>query len=246
MAEKEKYKVQGTKIPPEMDEVLNKICDVMQVDVYHLLQWFIYTVIRASSPQHELTSEIQKLMTMMETDAGWQKAFNLCNPDHLKVSQCILILEQQNHKGFGAVMINKPWMGDATQTECVDDILERVTEVTMQGIYRRLRSIGSQMDCQHLSDILLSMIDAQTVLELDEQNRREMQGPGDYTDRGRQYAYGKKTKSMHHRTPDSLANQQQTIRFDDSDRDTADSEAIGEIRQTEEPPEGIRPFDVEY
>ena len=31
-------------------------------------------------------------------------------------------------------MIDKPWMGQSTQTECVDDILERVTEVTMHGI----------------------------------------------------------------------------------------------------------------
>ena len=54
----EKFDVLGTKISPEMSEVLNTICDAMQVDVYHLLQWFVYTLIRASSPQHELTPEI--------------------------------------------------------------------------------------------------------------------------------------------------------------------------------------------
>ncbi len=251
--EKEKYNVLGTKVSPEMAEVLNKICDVMHVDVYHLLQWFVYTVVRASSPQHETSPEIQKLMTLMETDAGWQNAFNLCNPDGLRIAQCILVLEQEGHKGFGAVMIDKPFMGETAQTECVDDILERVISVTMPGINRRLHNMAKLMQCEHLSDLLLSMIDAQMIIELDKQDKEEMQGPSDYSDRGKRYAYGKKTKSKHHRTPDSVANQQQHIRFDDQDRELANDEAFsgeyrqndeafgGEYRQNDEPPK-TNPF----
>ncbi len=103
----------GTKISHDMAEVLNACCDALQVDVYHLLQWFAYTVIRAAAPHHEMSSDIQKIMTMLESDAGWQNSFNLANPDKLKVAQVILILEQENHKGFGAVMVDKPWMGKA-------------------------------------------------------------------------------------------------------------------------------------
>ena len=237
----EKFDVLGTKISPEMSEVLNTICDAMQVDVYHLLQWFVYTLIRASSPQHELTPEIRKLMTMLEADTGWQNAFNLVNPKGLRVAQLIMILEQDDRKGFGAVMIDKPFMGEATQTECVDDILERVCEVTMKGIYRRLRMLGADMDCKHLSDVLLTMIDAQDVQNTEESNRYEMQGPADYADNGRRYAYGKKTKSKHHRTPDSLANsKQRTIRFTEEDNDTAREET------NDNQHEGIRPFGVEW
>ena len=216
----EKFDVLGTKISPEMSEVLNTICDAMQVDVYHLLQWFVYTLIRASSPQHELTPEIRKLMTMLEADTGWQNAFNLVNPKGLRVAQLIMILEQDDRKGFGAVMIDKPFM---------------------KGIYRRLRMLGADMDCDHLSDVLLTMIDAQDVLNTEESNRYEMQGPADYADNGRRYAYGKKTKSKHHRTPDSLANsKQRTIRFTEEDKDTAREET------NDNPPEGIRPFGVEW
>lgn len=235
----DKYDVIGTKISPAMSEVLNTICDAMQVDIYHLLQWFVYTIVRASSPQHELSPEIRKLMTMLEADTGWQNAFNLANPNGLKIAQVILILEQEDRKGFGAVMVNKPFFGDATQTECVDDILERVTEVTMKGIYRRLRMLGEEMDCQHLSDVLLTMIDAQDILNTEESNRHEMQGPADYADNGRRYAYGKKTKSKHHRTPDSLANsKQQKIRFTEADKETANEEA-------DNTPD-FRPFDQEW
>ena len=222
--ETKRFEGLGTKIDPAMYEVLNACCDALGVDVYHLLQWFAYTIIRASAPMHELDPRIQKLLAMLESDAGWQHAFNIANPNGLKVAQAILILEQEGRKGFGAVMIDKPWMGEARQTECVDTILERVTEVTMRGIYRRIRLIGAKMDCQNLSDVLLTMIDAQTALDLDEGFRAELPGMGDHADNGKKVAFGKKSKAKQHRTPDSVATDQR-IKFDDYDREVSDYEA---------------------
>lgn len=221
---KEKYEGMGTKVSPAMAVVINAICDTLGVDVYHLLQQFLYTLVRAASSQHELSPEIQKIMTLMESDAGWQNAFNLCNPDGLKVAQCILILEQQDKRGFGAVMIDSPWMGKSMQTECVDDILERVTEVTMHGIYKRLRRLGARMDCQHLSDILLTMIDAQTILELEHEDQEAMTPPANIAENGRAYGYGKKTKGKQRRTIDGEANRQQRIHFGQEDIEAADME----------------------
>ena len=111
----------------------------------------------------------------------------------------------------------------------------------MKGIYRRLRMLGADMDCEHLSDVLLTMIEEQDIRNTEESNRYEMQGPADFADNGKQYAYGKKTKSKHHRTPDSLANsKQRTIRFTEEDKDVAREET------NDNPPEGIRPFGVEW
>lgn len=236
----EKYEGMGTKVSPSMAVVINAICDSLGVDVYHLLQQFLYTMVRAASKHHELSPEIQKIMTLMESDAGWQNAFNLCNPDGLKVAQCILILEQEGKKGFGAVMIDRPWMDMSTQTECVDDILERVCEVCMQGIYRRLRLMGAKMDCSNLSETLLTMIDKQTIIEIDEENSIEMRGPDNIADNGKAYAYGKKTKAKHHRTVDSEAARQQRIVFNDDDRHQADHEANGTDSGY-----GFRPFTCE-
>ena len=221
--ESKRFEGLGTKIDPAMFEVLNACCDALGVDVYHLLQWFAYTIIRASAPLHELDPRIQKLLAMLESDAGWQQAFNIANPNGLKVAQAILILEQEGRKGFGAVMVDKPFMSEARQTECVDTILERVTEVTMRGIYRRLRLMGAKMECQNLSDVLLTMIDAQTILDLDECFRAELPGMGDHADNGRQVAYGKKSKAKQHRTPDSYACDQR-IHFDDYDHEVSDYE----------------------
>ena len=200
----ERFEQLGTKIDPAMAEVLNACCDAMGVDVYHLLQWFAYVVVKASSDLHALDPRIQKLMTMLDRDAGWQNAFNLCNPDRLKIAQVVLILEQDNHKGFGAVMVDKPFFNEARQTECVDDILERVCEVTMHGIYKQLRLMGADLKCNNLSDILLTMLDMQDFINLSDANAAEGPQIGDIAPNGRAVAYGKRTKRKKHYTPDTM------------------------------------------
>lgn len=231
---KDNYVLLQTKISPQQAELLDAICNVLGVNTYQIFQMFFYTLCKASAPIHELSPIIRKIMTMLETDAAWSEAFNMANPNDLDVAQVVLILQQKDKKGFGAVMIDRPFVSDARMTECVDDILERVAEVTMHGIYRRLRLLGAKMDCKNLSDVLLTMIDAQTVLEMEEESKVEMQGQPLYDYRGRKIEYGVRTKAKQHRTPDSLANdqrvKQQTIVFDDFDREAADTEAtFGDI-----------------
>ena len=229
----ERFEQLGTKIDPAMAEVLDACCNAMGVDVYHLLQWFAYTIVKASAPMHELDPRIQKLMTMLDRDAGWQNAFNLCNPDRLKIAQVVLILEQEGHKGFGAVMIDKPFFDEARQTECVDDILERVTEVTMSGIYKRLRLMGEDMECNNLSDVLLTMLDAQDLLNAEERDASEGPQIGDVAPNGKAVAYGKRTKRKKHFTPDTMPTQR-TI-FEDFERDLPApelNEMEGEIHDT--------------
>ena len=220
----DKFVPMATKISPAAAEVWDAICQARQTDTYHMLQNFIYTMIRAAADPHALNPDIQKILTMLDTDAGWQKAFNLCAPNvKAKVSQVVLIMEQEGRKGFGAVMVNRPFMGSATMTECTDDILERVCEVTMRGIYRRLRLLGARMDCNNLSDVLLTLIDSQTILDLAGDVQTEGPQMGDRADNGHEYAYGKRTKQTKRRTPDTL-DRQQRITFTDEDRQQADEE----------------------
>lgn len=221
--EKAKYVPMGTKISPAAAVVWDAICQARQTDTYHMLQNFIYTMIRAAADPHGLNPEIEKIMTMLEADSGWQSAFNLANPDHLNVAQVVLILEQEGHEGYGAVMVDKPFADKSTMTECVDEILERVCEVTMHGIYRRLRLMGGKMGCDSLSDILLTMIDAQSIIELEEENRIQMNGEALFSDSGKRIEYGKRTKAKHHRTPDGEAMRQQRIVFTDEDATTTDT-----------------------
>lgn len=221
---KEPYELLQTKISPQQAALLDAICNVLGVNTYQIFQMFFYVLCKASAPMHELSPEIKKIMTLMETDAGWAEAFNLANPNELRVAQVVLILEQKDKKGFGAVMVDKPFMSDARMTECVDDILERVTDVTMHGIYRRLRLMGATLGCQDLSEVLMLMLDAQMRAEMEEQDKVVMNGDAMYDYRGRRIEYGKKTKAKQHRTPDSMA-QDQRIKFGDEDKDIAEQEA---------------------
>lgn len=247
---KEPYELLQTKISPQQAELLDAICNVLGVNTYQIFQMFFYTLCKASAPIHELSPIIRKIMTMLETDAAWSEAFNMANPNDLDVAQVVLILQQKDKKGFGAVMIDRPFVSDARMTECVDDILERVTEATMIGIYNRLRRLGARLHCEHLSDILLTMIDAQSILMTEEENRFEMKGDAMYDVRGRKIEYGKRTKAKQHHTPDSMADdkryQQTRIMFDDIDREVSDLEVQeweGEIRQREEPPANMHDHD---
>ena len=251
--DKERFEQIGSKIDPAMAEVLNACCEALQVDVYHLLQWFCYVIVRASAPMHSLDPRIQKLMALMDSDAGWQNAFNLCNPDELKVAKVILILEQQGHKGFGAVMLDQPFMdkapekvddydprsADPQMTENVDDILERILEVTMPGIYKGLRRMGARMQTEHFSDVLLTMLDAQDLLICEQEDREEFPSAGDYYVNGRRVEYGKRTKRKKSYSPDTMP-EQTRIMFDDYDREISELEAKnweGEHRQTDlQPP----------
>ena len=220
---KERFEQLGTKIDTAMAEVLNACCDALQVDVYHLLQWFAYVIVKAAAPMHGLDPRIQKLMTLMESDVGWQKAFNQCNPDRLKIDQVIVILEQEGHKGFGAAMIDKPWMGESRQTECVDDILERVTQVLVPGIYKRIRQMEKRLGTDSLMDTLLTMLDAQELFEAVEGDRSEGPQMGDVADNGRRLEYGKRTKRKKRFNPDTLP-EQVRIHFTDYDKRVAESE----------------------
>ena len=74
----------------------------------------------------------------------------------------------------------------------------------------------------------------------------ELPGYGEYHDFGKRIEYEKKFKRKPHRTPDSLANSQQRIVFDDFDREIADYEAKdweGEHRQHEELPTNMSNHD---
>ena len=74
----------------------------------------------------------------------------------------------------------------------------------MSGIYRRLRLMGAKMDCNNLSDVLLTMLDAQDILHLDEGFLSEMPQMGDVAPNGKPLAYGKRTKRKKHFTPDTM------------------------------------------
>ena len=245
----------ATKVPPHVAEFLNIFAAAKGTDIYGLLQLFIQTIIRAAKCETELPPSTKLLMRMLELDTDWNHAFNFSSPSAMMdVAQVILITQQfdgkgnnrQPRKGFGLVMIDKPALPGTKpkQTYCVDDILERVAEVSMQGLYKELRLIGIKGKTKSLRETLMQLCDAYKVTLMDEELEEELPDLGNYHDFGRVIEWGNKMKQRKHRTPDSLANAQQRILFDDFDRRNGLDESTDTAADVEEAI-GCKPFTEE-
>lgn len=229
----EKYKVLNTKVTVAMAEQLSRIARAKNIEIYELLQLCCWFLIRMTSPQHNLSEEMEKLMTIFHSEPDWEKAFNLCNPSaDNEIVHEILILQQEVNvgttenqgprKGFGAVMITKPWMGIWQQTECVESIMETVTKACVPGIYKRLRFLGEEIGSDSIVDILINLLDNAIIEKRNENDRREIEQAVTMQN-GQDYRYGRRTRQTKKRTPDDDI-EQTVIRFDAYDRSLAEEE----------------------
>lgn len=242
----------GTKVDPASAIVINAICEALGTNVYHLIQHFLYTMIRMASDAHKVSPEVQKLMKIFDVGGPWTNAINMCAPNGKRsISQVILIMEEQDKQGFAMCMLNKPFCGDVEQIDNVNKIIERTIEVGLNGIYKDIRMMKADMKTNDIADVLLKMLDDQQLLNITEEERREMAGQAMYNECGKKLEYGKKTKGFKHRTPDSIGTDRNPILFNDYDRETAHSEAQeweGEHKGNSEHGfeyEGFRPFTEE-
>ena len=232
----------ATKVPIWIADLLTILAKQRGMEVYELLQLLVNGFITAAKNEGPMTPETRLLLDSLNLDVAFCKAFNFASPTaRNEIAQIILVLQQQGKHGFGLVMIDKPFMGDAKTTYCVDDILERITEVSMRGLYKMLRQIGVEIGSTSLRETLTVMCDAQTIAHLEEMDRQELPGYGEHHDYGRQVIYGQKYKRKPKRTPDSVEPVELPIHFEPSDvpdlPELQDWE--GEHRQTEEPPTNI-------
>ena len=224
------FKNVSTKVPVWVAELLNIICKARGTDIYGLMQLVLQFIIETAKVNGPVPPQMQAILNMLKMDADWNKAFAFGNTTaSMDVAQIILVLQQHDGKqprqGFGLAMIDKPFLpGETpTMTLCVDDILERVAEVAMRGLYKRLVKVGVAMESQCLRETLTQLCDGAIIDLLDQFNDEEMPQVGNFHDFGKAIEYGQKHKRVPHRTPDSVANSQQRIRFDEDDATTTDT-----------------------
>jgi hypothetical protein len=236
----------SVKVTQETYELLNILAEGLQhgTNANDLLKMFVHAFIESAKHCGPVSPEMQMLLDMLRLEEGWHKHFNFADVTSQKqVAQVVLILQQPGRKGFGLTMIDRPYMDASHQTLCVDDILERVVEVSMKGLYQELRDIGNRLGTQSMRETLTILCDSYRIAQMDNDFADELPQLGNYSDFGRAIEYGQRTKQKKHLTPDSI---QQRIVFGDDDRQTADMEAQdweGEHRQTEEPPTDMSDHD---
>jgi hypothetical protein len=246
----DKHVVVATKLSRPAAERLAKIAKHKGMTIYELIQMVCDTLIRYMDDRHNLSEEMERAMSIFEHMVGWADALNLADPTVQKeIAQAVYIFQDTNgeKKGFRAVMVDKPFMGQWTEDQNVMHIFERIFNICMPDLYMKLFRARILLGCNNVSEVINLLADAQVIMHLNDEYRKDFED-ADRAENGHAVQYGQKTKGLQHRTPDSLA-MDQRLKFDDYDREVAEYETEGwegEHKQDEEPPEGIRPFDVEY
>ena len=214
---KEGYELLQSKVSTKAAERLNRIARNRGTTTYGLIQLVCQFLIRTASGEYNLSDEINRLLTLFHLEPGWKDAYNSCDPTaDTEIAQEILILQQPGRRGFGAVMVNKPFMGAWTETECVDDIIERIIEVCAPGVHKRLKRLCEIHESESILELLVLLTDAQVIVDLDEANRQEIQQADNIMSNGRAMVYGARTRRKKHYDPDTMPQQ---IVFEDFDRD---------------------------
>ena len=251
------FELVQTKVPQHVKQLLDILAGQRGMSTYELLQLLIDGFITAAKADGPISPQVRMLLETLKTDTSWKGAFSFTGiSGSTDVEQAILILRQRDQHGhpkhgFGLVMIEHPFCGGTTMTTCVDDIMERVIKVSMPGLHRRLDKVGARLCCNSQRETLTLLSEYMNDSLDKEEEQQEMPGYGTYHDFGKDVVYGQKHIRHPHRTPDSVANaKQQTIQFDDFDRDITQVDVQdweGEHRQTdfENPLGDIRPFDQE-
>jgi hypothetical protein len=244
----------SVKVTQAVYDLVNILCEGLEhgTNGNDLVKMFIHAFIESAKHDGPVSPEMQQFLNMLTLDPGWHKAFNFADVTaRMEVAQVILILQQPGKHGFGLTMIDKPWMGEPTMTLCIDDILERVIKLGMPGLDKRMEWIEQQFHCTSRRETLILLCEYMADYLKKEQDLSECPQLGNNHDWGRSMDDIQKFKRKPHRTPDSLANSQQKIIFDDDDREIADYEAKaweGEHKSnSDDLTEGMtRPFDQEW
>ena len=232
----EKFGSIATKVSAESKQQLNRILERMGMNYYEWFQLMAEVTIRIADDRHHLSEQMSKMIQMFQMVPGWKNPCSFCDPNApAEVRAAVYLVQQEAKKGLKPVLCERGWFdGIWSQTENVADIVEYIIEQCMPTSYKWLRQHMAELECNRVFECLMLMADAATLNRLDEEIA-QMFGDNQRSEYGGAVVYGQKYKRKPHRTPDSLANSQQTIHFDDFDRETGEGDAFGTNQEEDEP-----------
>lgn len=222
--ENNRYVVIGTKTSRQFYVTFNEICRKKGIKPYQAMQMMVDSFVRYTDDRHNLSAEMEQLMSIFEHMEGWKDAFNLADANtERQIDEAVYLMTANGKKGTRAVMVHRPYFSNWTETYNVQHILERMIEVLFPERYRRLRALAVDMDCNSLLELLDIMIDAHTVEQVNRELRKDFEDCNRH-EYGKPIEYGQRTKRKHHKGVD-MYDKQVRITFNASDREQADNEA---------------------
>lgn len=222
--ENNRYVVIGTKTSRQFYVTFNEICRKKGIKPYQAIQMMVDSFVRYTDDRHNLSAEMEQLMSIFEHMEGWKDAFNLADANtERQIDEAVYLMTANGKKGTRAVMVHRPYFGNWTETYNVQHILERMIEVLFPERYRRLRALAVDMECNSLLELLDIMIDAHTVEQVNRELRKDFEDCNRH-EYGKPIEYGQRTKRKHHKGVD-MYDKQVRITFTASDKEQAEHEA---------------------
>ena len=224
-------KVVGTKVSIPTWRRFARILSKVGMTSYEAIQTFIDVFIRFGDDKHNLTPEMELMMSTFETQDRWGDTFNLADPSaHPDISEATYYLRDTDKKGVRVVHVERPFFGNWSETWNVKHILEKFLCLTFPQLYNRLRFLAVCRECKSILELLYSIV---SELEAEE-NKAEFRKPFEDAERSE---WGRKPNTqsykIHHRkTVDDMVSSQLFINEDydvPTDRDINEELSRGHV-----------------
>ena len=159
-----KYKNIGTKVNIFTYEMLQRIAADKKMSVYEIMQIIADIIVRYMSGQYPVTDEMRRIITIFDDMEIW-KSGRMNISDHnveAAIASAVYLLQDKDRKKEGqcAVMVEKEPDGKCGQTMNVQYIFERIVEVLLPAVYRKLRRLAVDMECMSLTDLVNILADS--------------------------------------------------------------------------------------
>lgn len=203
---KEKYMMLQTKVSADTYRCIKRIEKKKGLTSYGIIQMMVDCIVRYMDDSHNLSEDMERAMSIFEHMAGWENALNLADPTvHKEICQAVYIFQDADGKkqGFRTTMVRKPVLGDWAETSNVMDIFERIFNVCLPELYKKLFRVRIMLGCERISEVILKLTDQALIEQINDEFRREFED-ANRADNGMPYEYGRKMVQKKHRTIDSV------------------------------------------
>ena len=154
------FKVISTKVKSNIVTLLERICAKKGMSLYTLFQMYCDVTVRYMSDRHNLTPEMERIMTQFEHMEGWGEAFNLADfCTEPEVITALYFIGDKGKKGVRGVMVDRPFFGNVEQDINLQSILERTINYLYPERYKRLRRIAVELGASSLLEMLDILIE---------------------------------------------------------------------------------------
>lgn len=150
-----------TKVCPHTYRIIKRIEKHKGISNYLFLQMALDTFARYTDDRHNLSPEMERVMSMFEKMDGWADALNLADPTVDKVvGEAIYFLYDGEGKKHGvrAVHITKPFFGNWTEDVNILHIVERVFKLLLPELYKRMVQESTELGYDNIVEFIRYLI----------------------------------------------------------------------------------------